>query len=277
MEGEIFGLLGPNGAGKTSTIRMLLNIITPTSGTVSFDEIKEGEQIYNSVGYLPEDRGLYKKSKAIDVIKYFGTLKGLSKTDVKVKASEWLKLLKVENLADKRIEELSKGNKQKIQFISAVVHDPKILILDEPFSGFDPINQELITNIISKQREAGRVIIISTHLMNIAESLCTDILLINNGKEVLKGKLDEIKKRFGKNTYRVEFIGDISFIEDLPEIIDFKYGNGNAEISLADGTSPSSFLKKITNEIEVTHFTYLQPTLNNIFLETLAYKGNYKT
>ncbi len=276
-EGDIFGILGPNGAGKTSTIRMLLNIIKPTSGSVLFNSKVINENIFNKVGYLPEDRGLYQRSRSIDVIKYFGSLKGMTKSATLTASKYWFEKLKIKQLAEKKIEELSKGNQQKIQFITAVIHNPKILILDEPFSGFDPINQELITRIIADFKNSGRLIIISTHLMNIAENLCTDILLLNKGEKILKGKIETIKKDFGKNTFRIDFIGEINFIRSIPEVLEVKIFQNFAEVSLSQETSASEFLKKIIDRAEITGFTHLQPTLNNIFLEALAQTNAERT
>jgi len=184
VPGKIFGLLGPNGAGKTTTIRTVLNIIKPTSGTIIFNGKPITNQFFNQIGYLPEERGLYRRSKVIDVLKYFAELKNLSSTKAIKTADNWLKRLKIEHYRNKRIEELSKGNQQKIQFITAVFHDPDLLILDEPFTGFDPINQQEIKELILSFVSSGKIIILSTHQMDTAEKLCDEILLMNNGKEV---------------------------------------------------------------------------------------------
>jgi len=182
--GKIFGLIGPNGAGKTTTIRIILNIIKPTSGVVLFDGKPMDRSCQNITGYLPEERGLYKKSRTIDVIVYLASLKNISSHKALQLANDWLAKLDILEAKNKKIEELSKGNQQKIQFITSVIHDPKILILDEPFTGFDPINQQLIKETILSLANAGKIIVLSTHQMDLAEKLCNDIFLINNGKEV---------------------------------------------------------------------------------------------
>src|SRR3990172_9883048 len=193
--GKIFGLLGPNGAGKTTTIRTILNIIKPTSGEIKFDGEYLSKNYFNQIGYLPEDRGLYKKSRVIDILLYFASLKDVRKKTAMNRSLLWLKELGIENFVNKKIEELSKGNQQKVQFICSEIHDPKLLILDEPFTGFDPINQQQIKEYLSKFSNDGKIIILSTHQMETAENLCSDILLLNKGKEVTMGNLSEIKMK----------------------------------------------------------------------------------
>ncbi|MCU7495124.1 MAG: ATP-binding cassette domain-containing protein [Ignavibacteria bacterium] len=272
--GKIFGLLGPNGAGKTTTIRMILNIIKPTQGSIEFNGKKTQRGFENLIGYLPEERGLYKKSKVIDVLRYFGELKGLSKQEALKEATAWLRRLDIESYLARRIEELSKGNQQKIQFITAVIHDPEILILDEPFSGFDPINQQLVKEILLEMVQKEKLILLSTHQMEVAENLCSSILLMNNGLEVLSGSLSEIKRNFGSNLYRIEFEGDSSalYAISLAEVI---HENGNsAEIKLKDGVQPHEFLRCAVDKLKVSHFSEVEPTLNKIFLQSVKTKGS---
>ena len=202
--GKIFGLLGPNGAGKTTTLRTVLNIIKPTSGKVLFNDQPITAEFLNSIGYLPEERGLYRKSKVIDVILYFAELKNMSRTEAVKQADSWLKRLDIFHYRSNKIDELSKGNQQKIQFIMSVIHNPQLLIFDEPFTGFDPINQQEIRELIFSFLSEGKIIILSTHQMETAEKLCTDIFLINNGKEVTSGKLSHIKKEFGGNHVEIK-------------------------------------------------------------------------
>jgi ABC-2 type transport system ATP-binding protein len=287
--GRIFGLLGPNGAGKTTTIRTILNIIKPASGRILFNGEPINNQFFNIIGYLPEERGLYKKSKTIDVILYFARLKNMDRKSALSEADQWLNKLDVSQYRNKKIEELSKGNQQKVQFITAIIHNPKLLVLDEPFSGFDPINQKLIREIIISLSNMGKTIILSTHQMDTAEKLCYDIFLINKGKEVCSGSMTDIKKRFGTNTVRIIFEGDGSFINSLPSVIQVEKSNSIAangtpanqalnesdlhtssfDVTLKDDILPKDFLKDIMNRLSVTHFSVVEPTLDKIFIDVI--------
>jgi ABC-2 type transport system ATP-binding protein len=267
--GKIFGLLGPNGAGKTTTLRTVLNIIKPTSGKVLFNDQPITAEFLNSIGYLPEERGLYRKSKVIDVILYFAELKNMSRTEAVKQADNWLKRLDIFHYRSKKIDELSKGNQQKIQFIMSVIHNPQLLIFDEPFTGFDPINQQEIRELIFSFLSEGKIIILSTHQMETAEKLCTDIFLLNNGKEVTSGKLSNIKKEFGGNHVEIKFKGDVSFLSSMADVITVDTYNNYAEVHLKDVVEPSDFLKKITDRIDITHFSVIEPTLNRIFIDLI--------
>ncbi len=269
VPGKIFGLLGPNGAGKTTTIRTVLNIIKPTSGTIIFNGKPITNQFFNQIGYLPEERGLYKRSKVIDVLKYFAELKNLSSTEAVKTADKWLAKLKITHYRNKRIEELSKGNQQKIQFITAVFHDPELLLLDEPFTGFDPINQQEIKELILSFVSSGKIIILSTHQMDTAEKLCDEILLINNGQEVTCGNLADIKKRFGGNNIKLQYSGSGEFLKSFPGVIQYDNYSNYAEVQLHDDVSPSEFLHKIIDKIEIKHFSVIEPTLNKIFIDLI--------
>ncbi len=267
--GKIFGLLGPNGAGKTTTLRTVLNIIKPTSGKVLFNNQPITAEFLNSIGYLPEERGLYRKSKVIDVILYFAELKNMSRTEAVKQADSWLKRLDIFHYRSNKIDELSKGNQQKIQFIMSVIHNPQLLIFDEPFTGFDPINQQEIRELIFSFVSEGKIIILSTHQMETAEKLCTDIFLINNGKEVTSGKLSHIKKEFGGNHVEIKYKGDVSFLSSMADVITVDTYNSYAEVHLKDVIEPSDFLKKITDRIDITHFSVIEPTLNRIFIDLI--------
>lgn len=267
--GKIFGLLGPNGAGKTTTIRTILNIIKPSSGEIIFDGKPITNEYYNIIGYLPEERGLYKRSKVIDVLVYFASLKNVKRKDAIQLSDIWLNKLNISNLREKRIEQLSKGNQQKVQLIAAIIHNPRLLILDEPFTGFDPINQQEVKNLIISFLSEGKTIILSTHQMDLAEKLCEDILLINNGKEVCIGKLAEIKKRFGGNNIRLGFSGNGNKLEDFPEIVKFDNYSNYTDVQLKDNIIPSEFLKKLIEKIEIYHFSIIEPTLNKIFIDLI--------
>jgi ABC-2 type transport system ATP-binding protein len=267
--GKIFGLLGPNGAGKTTILRTVLNIIKPTSGKVLFNDKMITANFLNQIGYLPEERGLYRKSKVIDVILYFAELKNMSRTEAVIQADSWLKRLDIFHYRNNKIDELSKGNQQKIQFIMSVIHNPQLLIFDEPFTGFDPINQQEIRALIFSFVSEGKIIILSTHQMETAEKLCTDIFLLNKGKEVTSGKLSHIKKEFGGNHVEIKFNGDVSFLSSMTEVITVDTYNNYAEVHLKDAFEPSDFLKKITDKIDITHFSVIEPTLNRIFIDLI--------
>jgi len=267
--GKVFGLLGPNGAGKTTTIRTILNIIKPSSGDIIFNGQPITYEYYNIIGYLPEERGLYKKSKVIDVLVYFAALKNVNKKDAISLADIWLKKLNILDFREKKIEQLSKGNQQKVQLIAAIIHNPQLLILDEPFTGFDPINQQEVKDLILSFLSEGKTIILSTHQMDLAEKLCEDILLINKGKEVCKGKLSDIKKRFGGKHIRLGFTGESNFIEQFSEIVKFDNYNNYSELQLRDDVIPSELLTKLVAKIEVNHFSVIEPTLNKIFIDLI--------
>ncbi|MCS7053441.1 MAG: ATP-binding cassette domain-containing protein [Ignavibacterium sp.] len=267
--GKIFGLLGPNGAGKSTTIKSIINVIKPTEGQILFDGKPINYQYLNRIGYLPEERGLYKKSKVIDVICYLASLKNIPKDEIITRANLWLEKLGIADLKNRRVEELSKGNQQKIQFICSVIHNPDLLILDEPFSGFDPINQQEIKNFILDFLDEGKSIILSTHQMDTAEKLCSEILLLNKGKSVLQGSLQEIKKNFGGNHIRVSLIGDTNFLDSLDEVISYEVYSNFIEIHLANNISPSNFLKKLVEKTSIEHFLIIEPTLHKIFIDTI--------
>ena len=272
--GKIFGLLGPNGAGKTTTIRTVLNIIKPTSGSISFNGKQITSDFFNKIGYLPEDRGLYKKSRAVDVISYFAGLKNLDKKSIAEAIDYWLDRMSIENYRLKKIEELSKGNQQKIQFIIAVIHNPQILILDEPFSGFDPINQQLIKEILLSFVNSGNIIMLSTHQMETAERLCSDIFLINKGKEVCSGSLAAVKKKFGGNFVKIEYQGDGSVLNTLDGVINIDSYSNYAEVQLDDGILPSDFLRLAAGKLNITQFSVMEPTLNKIFIDVIKQSSN---
>ncbi|MBS4028447.1 MAG: ATP-binding cassette domain-containing protein [Ignavibacteriales bacterium] len=270
QRGKIFGLLGPNGAGKTTTIRLLLNILSPDDGQITFDGFAFSSALQNKIGYLPEERGLYRKSKLLNTIIYFATLKGLSESEAKKKAKEWLARFELLNYAERRIQELSKGNQQKVQFICSLLHNPEYVILDEPFSGLDPVNQLLMREIFLEQRKAGKVVIFSTHIMEHAEKLCDELILINKGKIVLDGTVSEAKKRFGKNAIYIEFDGDGSFLSSMNNVAKCQLFQNYAELELNNNESPSEFLRTIVAQLNVTKFETKEPSLYSIFLELVG-------
>ena len=268
--GKIFGLIGPNGAGKTTTIRMILNIITPDKGTVTFDGAKFNRNIQNRIGYLPEERGLYKKNKLLDTILYFAGLRGMTGVGTKQKALEWLRRFNLEEYAKRKVEELSKGNQQKAQFITSILHNPDYIVLDEPFSGLDPVNQIVLKDILQELKQQGKAIIFSTHQMDSAEKLCDEICLINRGKIVLEGSLKEVKQKFGKNSVHVEFVGDGSFIQALPQVKNATVYENYAELQLNGAISSRELLSSISSKVEIRKFEFVEPSLNSIFLDVVG-------
>lgn len=273
-EGEIFGLLGPNGAGKTTTIRCLLGILKPERGEIFFNG-KQNHNLKDIIGYLPEERGLYTKSKVIDVLQYLGELKGKPKNFIRNRIKYYLEKLQIENFVNRKINELSKGNQQKIQLISALISDPKILILDEPFSGLDPINQELAKDLISEFLSEGKIIILSTHQMDLAEKLCNRILLINKGKTVLYGLLSEIKKKFGTVTLHIKGKNLDHGLKSFPEFDYVDFYENYAEIYLKEDFPASNnsrtkeIIQKLVQKFEITSIELKEPSLHSIFIRSI--------
>ena len=268
--GQIIGLLGPNGAGKTTTIRMILNIITPDKGSISFDGGAFGEATRNIVGYLPEERGLYRKSRVLNTILYFARLKGIDLKEGKRRAYEWLKRFDLLTAYDRRVDELSKGNQQKVQFIIAVIHDPELVILDEPFSGLDPVNQIILKNILMELKERGKAVVFSTHQMEQAEKLCERMVLINKGKVVLEGAIPDVKSRYGKNTLQIEFSGDASFLRGMSWVKSAQIYENYAEVVLNGHEPLPSVLRELAGRLDMSKFEVTAPSLNAIFLEAVG-------
>lgn len=268
--GELFGLLGPNGAGKTTTIRTVLNIIRPDSGEILFDGQPFTTATWNIIGYLPEERGLYRKSKVITTLLYFAALKGKEREAIRPRAYEWLERLGLADRAEARIEELSKGNQQKIQLITALLHDPQLLILDEPFSGLDPVNQIVLKDVLMDLRRKGVAIIFSTHQMEQVEKMCDNICLINKGKPVLQGPLRQIKQRHGRNSVHVEYEGDGTFLKTLPGVRKADVYQNYAELELAEPIRSGELLKAIVGQLDVRKFELLEPSLNSIFISVVG-------
>lgn len=266
-KGVLYGIIGPNGAGKTTTIRMIMNIIAPDSGRVMFDGKPADETFVNRVGYLPEERGLYKKMTLREVILYMAELKGCQPAVAKERIMPWLSRMGLETYVDKKVEELSKGMAQKLQFITTILHEPEIIILDELFSGLDPLNVELMKNVLLEQKRAGKTILFSTHVMEQAEKLCDYICMISRGKKVLDGKIAEIKAKFGKNAIQVEVEGDGSFIRSLPGISSVTDYNNYHELRLANNSNPHAILKQIIERVPVRRFELVEPSLYDIFID----------
>ena len=262
--GEIFGLIGPNGAGKTTSIRMMLDIIKPDSGDVLILGERLGESGKNRLGYLPEERGLYRKLGVLDTIVYLASLKGVGKREAAARAEKLLRTTGMLPHARRRIEELSKGMGQIIQFIVTVVHEPELVILDEPFSSLDPVNTELLKGMVVALREQGKAVVLSTHQMNQVEELCDRVLMVNDGRAVLYGSLADIKRRYRNNSVVVEFEGEPGPIAGVVERRDHK---GAVELVLDGATTPGQLLKNLVGTgLTVNRFEVATPSLNEIFL-----------
>lgn len=271
-KGRIIGLLGPNGAGKTSTIRMIANITIPDSGTISYNGIPIGSETQNVMGYLPEERGLYKKSKVIEGIQFLGELKNMSATRAKKRGMELLEQFDLKDWADKKIEELSKGMQQKVQILSTILHDPEFIILDEPLSGLDPINSELVNDIIMDMKSKGKTILFSTHRMEQVEKICDDIVLINKSNLVLNGNLRDIKKSFGKDSLIVEFEGDPAVFENLTTVKIIDKNPKYVEMRL-NGASVKELIATLNDKLEINRIERVEPSLKDIFIETVTKQG----
>ena len=268
-EGCIFGMLGPNGAGKSSLIRMITTITRPDSGKIFFANEALNSRHPEQIGYMPEERGLYKKMKVGDHMLYLAQLKGLSYNDARTEVKKWFIKLDITSWWDKKVEELSKGMQQKVQFVSTVIHKPRLLILDEPFSGLDPLNADLLKNEIYELHKNGTSIIFSTHRMEQVEEICDKIVLINKGKNVLFGSVKDIKQNFKENLFRIDYEGalpdmngEIMFVEKTPQYLTLK---------LNDGTDSNGILRHLLDSgTHVTAFNEILPTLNEIFIRQVG-------
>lgn len=267
-KGDIYGFLGPNGAGKTTTIRMIMGIIQPDSGSIKLNGKNINSFARRNLGYLPEDRGLYQKQKLEETINYFGMLRGLEKEESRKSTSIWLERFNLQDQGDRKIEELSKGNQQKVQFILALLHDPDLLILDEPFTGLDPLNQLLLKEIIQEKSEEGKTIVFSTHQMEQVERLCSNICLINKGEIIVEGKLDEIRKSNQTNEVEVHFIGNLDSNTVGQYLSEFKIKENS--ISGLIKKNHREFLDWINKKVIVESFQLKVPTLEKIFIDEVS-------
>ncbi|HOV48113.1 MAG TPA: ATP-binding cassette domain-containing protein [Anaerolineae bacterium] len=263
--GEIFGLLGPNGAGKTTTIRVMLDIFRPDGGEVTLFGNGMTETTKHRIGYLPEERGLYKDLKLEPTLIYLATLKGLDEATARQRLEDWLKRFDLYDHRQKKIQELSKGMQQKAQLIATLLHDPDLIIVDEPFAGLDPVNTRLVKEIIEEQRRAGKAIIMSTHQMHQVEALCSRIVLINNGEAVLYGEVDQIRRQFAGNAVMLSGQGDFT---GLPGVLEARQQNGDWHLALAVGVSPQEVLRALAlrDDIKLERFEIAEPSLEDIFV-----------
>ena len=272
--GRIYGLIGPNGAGKTTTIRMITNILMPDQGDIKLFGESADARHQNRIGYLPEERGLYKKIKVIDQLVYFGMLKDMKRADALKSAKNWLRQMDASDWENKKIQELSKGMQQKVQFIATIIHDPEFLILDEPFSGFDPVNAELMKKIIMDMKHTGKTIILSTHIMEQAEQMCDDIYLINKGHIVLSGNVREIKKRYERDYVIMEFEGTDSFLNGFHNLQFINRSQNRVEFRITDAQTTSEEILKaaLLDQVKIFRFELAEPSLNEIFIDVVSKK-----
>jgi ABC-2 type transport system ATP-binding protein len=268
--GGIYGLLGPNGAGKTSTIRMMIGMIVPDSGQISVFGQPLSRAHLDEFGYLPEERGLYKKMKVLEHLIFLGQLKGMSSTNAAASARSWCERFELTAWMDKKVEELSKGMQQKVQFIGAILHNPKLIIMDEPFSGLDPANAVSLKDALLELAKNGKTILFSTHRMDSAERLCQSICLINHGKAVLQGDLGQIKARYGKLNVQIRYEGDSSFLHESRLVQSFNdYGN-YVEVRLAAGADAQDLLRLAVSKARLNKFEIVEPSLEEIFLDVVG-------
>ncbi|HXN73419.1 MAG TPA: ATP-binding cassette domain-containing protein [Candidatus Acidoferrales bacterium] len=266
-QGAILGLLGPNGAGKTTTIRMIMNILVPDDGSIKILDQPVSDKTRDLIGYLPEERGLYPRMKVLDIIVFLAALHGLTEAEAEKRAKEWLDRFGLSEWSGKKLLDLSKGMQQKVQFITAVIHKPPLVILDEPFSGLDPVNAATVEEIMVEMRAKGSTIVLSTHRMEQVERMCDSICLINKGRNVLDGELRAIKQSYGKNTLHIEFTGSDSFLSNPLIISMTRLGNG-VEAKLKPGADPQEILRAaVQSNVSITRFELLEPSLNEIFID----------
>jgi ABC-2 type transport system ATP-binding protein len=273
---SVFGLLGPNGAGKTSLIRIITQITAPDKGEILFEGRNLQPGHIEEMGYLPEERGLYKKMEVGEQVLYLARLKGLSRHEAMKRLKYWFEKFEIQAWWKKKIEELSKGMQQKVQFIVTVLHEPKFLILDEPFTGFDPINAELVKNELLALRDKGTTIVLSTHRMESVEELCTHIALLNNSKKILEGSIKEIRKRYKSSIYEIHYIGNkIGFTNALwtgYELLDVKEDPDHniARVKMLQNQSPNDLLNSLLPHVEIAGFKEIVPSMNDIFIRTVG-------
>jgi len=269
-QGAVFGLLGPNGAGKTSTIRMMIGITAPDSGTVRVFDQPFDRKCLEKVGYLPEERGLYKKMKMLDQLVFLAELHGMAAAAARQKAIEWCERLEISEKLASKVEELSKGMQQKIQFIAAILHDPDFIIMDEPFAGLDPVNVNLLKDVLLDMKKRGKTILFSTHRMDQVEKLCDSICLINKGKPVIQGDLKKVKAQYGKNNVQIGYEGNGDFLQHNTLVSSFNdYGN-YVEVRLAPGADAQQLLRMVADHSRVNRFELMEPSLEEIFIEVVG-------
>jgi ABC-2 type transport system ATP-binding protein len=269
--GRIYGLLGPNGAGKTTTIRMAVNITAPDAGKIELFGQQITPELQDRIGYLPEERGLYKKMKVADQLRFFAELKGASRDQIERRIDAWLARVKLSEWKNKRTSQLSKGMQQKIQFLAAILHEPDLLILDEPFSGLDPISVDLLIEIILELKRSNKTIIFSTHQMEVAERICDDICLINRSHKVIEGSLRQIKEAYGHNGVALRATNYIAVLQDTTLVASLKRHSDEVEVLLAPGADAQELLRRLLAAgAKIGKFEMIEPSLNDIFIEKVG-------
>jgi ABC-2 type transport system ATP-binding protein len=266
-EGGIYGLIGPNGAGKTTTIRMTLRIFLPDEGEITVFGRPLNDAARDKIGYLPEERGLYQKMKVRNLLQFFARSHGLSAAAAADKVANWLERVELEGVLNKKIEELSKGMQQKIQFLATILHEPRLLVLDEPFSGLDPINLQLMKDIVMELNAAGTTVVFSTHNMEEAEKMCNSICLINRGRVVVDGELRKVKESYGRSSILVAGHGEMGFLKELDYLDRVDLYENYAELRLKDGAPSARLLADVSSRLDVTKFEIVEPTLRQIFID----------
>jgi ABC-2 type transport system ATP-binding protein len=269
--GTMTGLLGRNGAGKTTTLRMINGVFLPDSGSISlFGSTNGGDATRDRIGYLPEERGLYKKMRVFEHLLFLAEVKQPVTAAVRARAGKWLERLELSDKRDAKVEELSKGNQQKVQLIGALLHEPELVILDEPMSGLDPVNVVLVRRILQELKSEGRTILLSTHMMAEAERMADDIVLIHGGQVVLSGELGRVRASFGKNTVHMAFEGDGAFLRGLPGVSRATVQPNNAELQLAAGADPQAILEAAVPRVKLNRFEVAEPSLEEIFIDRVG-------
>jgi len=268
QQGTITGLLGRNGAGKTTTIRMVTGIFMPDSGSIEWSD--GGRNPQDRIGYLPEERGLYRQMKMVELLLFLAEIKGRRGPEVAKSVDQWLERFELTDKRNAKVEELSKGNQQKVQLIGTLLHEPDVIVLDEPQSGLDPINMVIVRNLLRELKEEGRTILLSTHMMGEAERMADDIVLVHQGKVVLSGPLDFIRASAGKNTLHIEYDGDGSFLSELPQVRRATVVNNAADVTLNDGADPQKILEASLGRLRIRKFELASPSLEEIFIEKVG-------
>ena len=269
-QGAVYGFLGPNGAGKTTTLRMIMDIIRPDSGAIRMLGEPASSAARGRVGYMPEERGLYRKMTAAAVLRYFGSLRGMTAEQLGQRVPAWLKRIDLAGYANKKVEELSRGMHQKLQFAVTVIHDPQLVILDEPFSGLDPVNQDVLREIIDEMRSAGRTVLFSTHGMHEAEQLCDFIVLIDKGRVVVDGTLEQIRAGHESRMVSLDLEGDVDWVARLPQVASIRRDGGRLDVTLREGADPQDLLRTLVERSQVRAFEIKQPSLHEIFVRLVG-------
>jgi ABC-2 type transport system ATP-binding protein len=271
--GSIFGLLGPNGAGKTTTLRMVLDVLGPDTGTIEVLGLPAGRAVRDRIGYMPEERGLYPRMVVREQLLFMAEIKGVTRALAQARLPHWLERLGLAAWGGRKLNELSKGMQQKAQFIATVLHEPEVLILDEPLSGLDPVGTDLMRDVLLELRRAGTTLVLSSHQMDTVERLCDRVALIHRGEKVLDGSVTEVKRAHGQNTLALAYEGDASFLTSLPGVARVRDSGRFADVHLRPGSDPQAILREVAVRLRVSRFEIVEPSLHDIFVSTVKEKG----